>query len=728
MAVTISSPRLRLVVTTLAPAVVILAIQMVFFPLPAGMAFQGLILGLLGSLVAVGMALIYRANRILNFAQSELGAAPTVLAVSLVVYGGLNYFLAATLGLLAAVLLGSVVELAIIRRFFNAPRLILTVATIGLSQLLLVGSLFIPAIWGERPTATQMHVPFTVRFTIAPLVFSADHLVALVVAPLALVGVAFLLRGTNIGIAIRASAERADRAALLGVPVKRLQTVVWAVAAVLSFIGVFLQAGILGLPVGLGLSLTVLLAAFASLMLGKLVELPTIAFAAVAIGMLQQGIVWNHPRDPELVDPILAGVIILCLLLRKIGTSRVEADAASTWAAADEVRPLPRELRSVPEVRLARWAGVVVALGVLLALPWMLAGSSGNLVKASAVVIFVIITISVVVLTGWAGQVSLGQMSFVGFGAAIGAYATQTWHLDLSLALLVAGLVGVVVAVLVGLPALRLRGLFLAVTTLAFAMATSSWLLNRRYFGWIPVSRVTRPKLFGVIDLNSQSSYYYLCLACLGLVVLGVRGIRRSRTGRVLLALRENERGAQSFGVNVIRAKLTAFALSGFLAAFAGCLLAHLLQAFSPDVYGPGASFGIFTTAVVGGLGSLLGAALGALYLQGGQWFLPGPQWQQLASAAGVLVVLLIIPGGLGDLVYRVRDSWLRWVAQRHDIIVPSLLADIAQPGDDPDPDVIVHAEEKVEAIVDLAVEEVVGEAIDARTDTGADSNEEVVS
>ncbi|MGZ4730018.1 MAG: branched-chain amino acid ABC transporter permease, partial [Acidimicrobiales bacterium] len=315
-----------------------------------------------------------------------------------------------------------------------------------------------------------------------------------------------------------------------------------------------------------------------------------------------------------------------------------------------------------------------------------------------------------------------------GFGAAIGAYATQTWHLDLSLALLVAGLVGVVVAVLVGLPALRLRGLFLAVTTLAFAMATSSWLLNRRYFGWIPVSRVTRPKLFGVIDLNSQSSYYYLCLACLGLVVLGVRGIRRSRTGRVLLALRENERGAQSFGVNVIRAKLTAFALSGFLAAFAGCLLAHLLQAFSPDVYGPGASFGIFTTAVVGGLGSLLGAALGALYLQGGQWFLPGPQWQQLASAAGVLVVLLIIPGGLGDLVYRVRDSWLRWVAQRHDIIVPSLLADIAQPGDDPDPDVIVHAEEKVEAIVDLAVEEVVGEAIDARTDTGADSNEEVVS
>ena len=215
--ITISSPRLRQAVTTFAPALAILAVQLLFFPLPLGMAFQGLILGLLGALVAVGMALIYRANRILNFAQSELGAVPTVLAVSLVTYAGINYFLAVTVGLLAAVLLGTVVELAVIRRFFNAPRLILTVATIGLSQLLVVASLFIPAIWDARPTTNQIHVPITFRFTIDPLVFSSDHLVALIVAPLALVGVAVLLRGTAVGIAIRASAERADRAALLGV-------------------------------------------------------------------------------------------------------------------------------------------------------------------------------------------------------------------------------------------------------------------------------------------------------------------------------------------------------------------------------------------------------------------------------------------------------------------------------------------------------------------------------
>jgi branched-chain amino acid transport system permease protein len=569
------------------------------------------------------------------------------------------------------------------------------VATIGLSQLLAVGSLFIPAIWGKTPTTTQIHAPITIRFVVAPIVFSADHLIALVVAPLALVAVAVVLRFTSIGIAIRASAERADRASLLGVPVKRLQTVVWAMATLLSFIAVFMRASILGLPVGAGLGLTVLLSSLAALMLGKLTDLPTIAASAVVLGLLEQGVVWNHPRNPELIDPVLALVIVGCLLLRKIGSTRAEQDGASSWQAAAEVRPVPRELRSLPEVRAVRWAGGLIVAAALVGLPLVLQ-QSGDRQKAAAVVIFAMIAMSVVVLTGWAGQVSLGQMSLVAFGAATGAFCTQTWHLDLSLALVIAAVVGALVAIVVGLPALRLRGLFLAVTTLAFAMATTSYLLSDKHFSWVPTERVARPKLFGALDLTSQVAYYELTLVCLLLVVLAVRGIRHSRTGRVLLALRENERGAQSFGVNVTRAKLTAFALSGAIAAFAGCLLVHLLQAFSIEVYGPEASFIVFTSAVVGGLGSLLGAALGALYLQGGYWFLPGPRWQQLSTSAGVLLVLMILPGGLGDVVYRLRDAALRWVAIRRGIIVPSLLADIAPPGDDPDPEVIEHAEQSV--------------------------------
>ncbi len=692
MGATDTTGRLRRLVATLVPAVAVLAFQMAFFPLPLGVTLQGVTIGLLGALVAVGIALVYRANRILNFAQVQLGLAPTVLAVSLITYAGVNYFLAATVGLLASVILGGLVELVIIRRFFNSPRLILTVATIGLSQLLAAGALFIPTIWGQQPTASVIHVPISLTFSIFPLVFTADHVAALIIAPAALLCVTLMLRFTSIGIAIRASAERADRASLLGIPVKRLQTVVWVTAAVLSFVGVFLQAGILGLPVGLDFSYTALLAALAALVLGNLVELPTIALAAVALGVLQQGVLWNHESDPNLIEPVLAAVILVALLARRVSSSR--AETVSSWAVAEEVRPLPRELRHLREVRVVRRLGALLLAGAVLALPWLLAGNAGNQLKASAVVIFVIITISVVVLTGWAGQITLGQMSFVAFGAAAGAYATQTWHLDLSVALVIAGAIGAVVAMVVSIPTLRLRGFFPAVTTLAFAAATTTYLLNPQYFSWVPVNRVARPNLFGAINLNSQPSYYYFCLACLVLVVLGVRGIRRSRTGRVLLALRENERAAESFGINVARAKLTAFALSGAVAGIGGCLYVHLLQAFTPSVFGPDQSILVFTTAVVGGVGSLLGAALGAIYLEGGQWFLPGAEWQALASAVGVLLVLMIVPGGLSDVAYRLRDSWLRWLANRRGIVVPSLLADSAVgERDEPDPARIDPAE-----------------------------------
>src|SRR4051812_9316067 len=221
--------------TRFGPAIFVAAVSAVLFPLPAGVALQGLIVGLVGALVAVGMSLLYRANRILNFAQADLGAVPAIFAVSLVVYGGMNYLLAVTIGLAGALLLGTIVELVIIRRFFRAPRLILTVATIGLAQLLAVLSLFIPDLWGKTPQTLQLHVPWDLHFSLDPLIFSADHVVALVVAPIMLFGLGGLLRFTDAGVAIRGTADRADRARQLGVPVGRLQTVVWAAAAVLSF-------------------------------------------------------------------------------------------------------------------------------------------------------------------------------------------------------------------------------------------------------------------------------------------------------------------------------------------------------------------------------------------------------------------------------------------------------------------------------------------------------------
>ena len=291
-----------------------------------------------------------------------------------------------------------------------------------------------------------------------------------------------------------------------------------------------------------------------------------------------------------------------------------------------------------------------------------------QVIKATAIVIFAVIGLSLVVLTGWAGQISLGQMGIVAIGAAVSA----TLHVPVerrphARPRSSAASPARVTAFLIGLPALRLRGLYLAVTTLAFALAVQSWLLNEKWFHWFPPSnqRLDRPPLFGRIDVDGATAYYWYTIVVATVIFVAVVGIRRSRTGRVIVAIRDNERAAQSFAVPAVRAKLTAFTISGAIAGAAGALFVHLNQAFSLALYHPGQSLDVFVAAVVGGLGSPVGAVLGAAYLRGTDWFITAPEWYFLSTGVGVLFVLLVVPGGLASLVVRLRDVYVGWVLRR---------------------------------------------------------------
>src|SRR5262249_31169177 len=155
----------------------------------------------------------------------------------------------------------------------------------------------------------------------------------------------------------------------------------------------------------------------------------------------------------------------------------------------------------------------------------------------------------------------------------------------------------------------------------------TSWLLNEQFFGWIPFGkRIKVEPLFGRINVDTPTRYYAYTVVVLALVILAVRGIRRSRTGRVIVAMRENERAAQSFSVSTVRAKLTAFMLSGTVAGIAGGLMVHLNHSFTRDQFPPGTSIGVFVSAVIGGLGSITGALLGAIYT-GITLRLPSLEW-----------------------------------------------------------------------------------------------------
>jgi branched-chain amino acid transport system permease protein len=661
-----------------APALAVLVLQFVFFPAPPGIVARGVIVGGLTALLALGMALTYRANRIVNFAQADLGAVPAVIAVSLVSATG-GYVLGLVAGLVVSVVLGAAVQLVIIRRFASAPRLLLTVATIGVSQLLAAVALLLPDLWGDRLVATRIDPPFDLAVDIHPIALSANDLIALVVAPAAMVMLALFLLRTRIGTAIRASAERADRAATLGIPVQRLHVLVWSVAALLAFVALFLRAGILGLPIGSGLTLGVLLRALAALMLGRLTHLPAVATSAVALGVLELGVSWNV-SSPLLLDPILAVVVIVALVARRPGTGRVDITAASSWRAAEDVRPIPGDVARLAVVRTARLGGAGLALAAALWLPLVLDVESS--LKASAVIIYAILGVSVVVLTGWSGQVSLAQVAFFALGAAVGGKATSEWGLDLTLAVLLCVVVGALVAALVGLPALRLQGLHLAVTTLAFALAMSSFLLNDRFVDWLPRGRVPRGDLLGSIDISSPTAYYYVCLAGLLVCIGAVVGIRRSAAGRAIVAVRESDRVAQSFGVSAMRTKLLAFAISGAVAAFAGCLFVHHQQGYPGAPFATEQNLAVFMMVVVGGVGSVTGAVLGALALRGAQWFLP-IEWQILASGVGTLLILLLFPGGIAGALVEQRDVLLRRVARRHGLQASGLIGIGDRPGTD---------------------------------------------
>ena len=678
----------------LAPVAALLVVQQVLFPAPSGVVLNGALVGGRIALIALGIALVYRANRVINFAQGDLGALPATLAVMLVLAWGLDYWLGLVAGLAAAVVLGVVVETLIIGRFFRAPRLVLTVATIGVAQLLTGAALLLPGAFGERSFGDRLPQPFDARFEIGGTIFNANDILTMIAVPVTLVALGLFLRRSSFGLAIVGAAERADRAATLGIPVRRLHTVVWVIATVLAFLAMFLRAGAVGLPLGRVLAPTFLVQALAAAVFGRFERLPTIASAAIGLGIVDQAVTFQSGSQESHNDLVLFVIVLVGLLVtRRPGSARVDSDSSSTWQATREVRPVPRELAGLPEVRLGRMALWAVIGVFVLTLPLWLSTSLINL--ATIIVLFGIVAASLVVLTGWAGQVSLGQMAFVGVGAAVGGGLTSHQGWDLLVAVLAAGLVGGLCAVVVGYPALRRRGLTLAVSTLAFALFVSTYALNRTVsdwipgrfsewfpdsqpeFGdWLPARRIDRGTFLWSIELTNETRFFYVSLGFLALALAMVVGVRRSRTGRVLIAIRENERAARSYGVNASRTTLAAFALSGFLAATAGALFVHQQSGLNAGLYLAQGSLDLFSMVVIGGLGSLPGAVLGAVYVRGADFFLP-TDWQFLATGTGLLVVLLLFPSGLGGVLADLRDGALRGVARRRGLVVPSLLADV---------------------------------------------------
>jgi branched-chain amino acid transport system permease protein len=422
-----------------------------------------------------------------------------------------------------------------------------------------------------------------------------------------------------------------------------------------------------------GFSPSILLLAFSAAIVGRMEKIPTTVFACIAISMFNRSFEWSFPRDRALIPVVLLAVLSVALLLQRKSISRAE-QASVSWAATEEQRPIPKVLAEITAIRLIRYGFYAFALAFVIAIPFV--GSTALVSLCGVIALAAIVVISIVVLTGWGGQVSLGQWGFAAVGATVCSALTATVGLTFWLAVPLAAAITGAVATIIGLPALRVRGLFLLVVTLAFAFSVESTLFQDRYFGWLrPDKPIERPTLF-FFNFRDETSMYFLCIAALVLAIVIITNLRRSRTGRILIALRENDANVQAFGVPILRTKLLAFAISGSLAGFAGAIFAHQQQGLNVQSFTAQRSIEAFVQAVIGGVGSVTGALLGAGYFFLSTYFFKSALFLTVIAAGVPVYLLFAFPGGLISIFNKGRDSVLRIVAQRRQIVVPSLFAD----------------------------------------------------
>jgi ABC-type branched-subunit amino acid transport system ATPase component/ABC-type branched-subunit amino acid transport system permease subunit len=644
--------------------------------------FKGVVGGMITGLVAMGIVLVYRSSRVINFAVGNMGVPATALFAVMVAVGGWPYWVSLPLALIVGTLTGVLIELTVIRRLFKAPRVIVFVATIGVAQLCEAVTLALPE-YKTGSFITQFPLPFTGTWHPGlDIEVTASQVMVLVVVPLIAFGLWWLLGHTAFGDAVRAAATNSDLARMTGINPKMVSTGVWAIAGFLATTAVFLTATDQGSSDLVHIGPDTLLRGMAAALIGGMVSFPLAMLGGILIGVLDRVLFFNYTSETGLVQFVL---FLAVLVLVAYVSKRDTASAGESFQFAPRIAAIPERLREIWWVRRLPQFVAALALVVALVAP-MLSDSSERHQTWAMIIAFALCAVSVVVLTGWGGQLSLGQMAFAGLGALTaaalirGLSANIGWGstriingsiggISFPWALLLGASFASFVAVLVGIGALRVRGLLLAVSTLAFAIAAEVYLFHRPIFT-AGFSTVEIPRSdIGPLELTHKNrAYYYFVLLVLVAVLLLVGHLKRTGIGRIIVGVRENELASAAMTVSPARAKLIAFAVGGFIAGLGGVLLGAVNLTFGPSerFFLVEDSINLISIAVIGGLGSLSGAVVGALWVIGLPAFWPQNELVPLfTSSIGLLLILMYIPGGFVQIGYYARDSLLRWVEKR---------------------------------------------------------------
>lgn len=610
---------------------------------------SGIAVGCTYAMLGSGFVMIYRVTQVVNFAQGTFAVLGGFFTYSLL-SRGLPHGVAETVGVLGSGAVGALSGVIALSRRRSAP-LTSLVITLGIS---IAAEAVEVVVWGAVPISFA-----GLRGTVGVdgVRLSDQYLLVVIVPALSFVALAAFLSRSYLGKGMTACANNPFAARVVGINVWRM--------GVLAFAGGGLLGGLAGVlitplqPSAYNSDVTLAVSGFAAAIVGGLLSFQGALIGGIILGVAESMVAgyWNASYQAIVALAIVLGVLSVQAALRRDDR---DTDPIG-WSASQG-----RRLLNVPWARAAAIT-VVVVLAALLPL-WL---TVSDLTQYVLIGIYALIAIGLSLFMGFAGQVSAGQAAFFGIGAyTAGVLALH--GVPTVLGLIGGTIVAAIVAALIGIPVLRLRGNYLALATLAFQLIVLAIIGNIGFLGGAVGLEGLPPLSIGGAQLTSLRGYAWLILAIVAGAVLLSRNLVRSRPGRGLRALATSEVAAASSGVAVARYKLTVFCLAAAYAGLAGGLYAYFIRSLSVDSFTVTLSIEFIVMIVVGGLGSIGGTLAGVVGISVlVQWLAnvgsqPNmPAYMPAVFSYGVYGVLLIVvvrllPGGLADGASQLADALRR--------------------------------------------------------------------
>jgi ABC-type branched-subunit amino acid transport system ATPase component/ABC-type branched-subunit amino acid transport system permease subunit len=608
-------------------------------------ALLGFGVGALYALASQGLIVIYRGSGVLNFGLGAIGMVAAYLEYELATNSGWSFIPALICGVIASSIVGALVHLLIMRPLRHVSPIVRVIATLGV--MVTIQAIAILK-YQSDPIFVPTSLPAGIWHISGGIVISEDRVILLAIALALTLGLWLLYRYTRFGLGTSAVAENERAAASLGWSPDRVATINWALGSGLAGLAAILIVPIVTLqPTVLT---NVVLAATAAALVAGFRSFP-IAFVAGLLMGIAQTEANRYITQPGVGDSIPFLIIVVWMLIR------------------GQALPLRDYLlQRLPSIGSGRPNWPALTFGTVLAL--VLIGTTPAIwINAFTVTFCVaIVLLSILVLTGYAGQLSLAQFAIAGFGAYVAGRLISADGLPFWLGVLAGVAATVPLGVLFAIPAVRARGINLAIVTLGLGSAIELILFdNQNLTGGVSGTIIKPPSLLGLnIDAAPHPSRYgFFVVACFVIVALAVANVRRGRTGRRMIAVRTNERAAAALGISVRGVKLYAFGLSAAIAALGGILIAFTSTAVTYPTFTNFTSITDVGLAVVGGIGYLIGPVIGGTLAPGGldQQILQSisgglAKWVPLIGGVSIIALVLLNQNGIA----KESIAQIRWV------------------------------------------------------------------